>query len=54
MYLHSVDEDQLQSWLDLGWVDTQKREHRPSVAQPIAVIEWNGEGAPPMPPKCER
>jgi len=48
-YFHSVLLTDLAGWLDLGWADTGKRDHRQSVNEPIALIEWQGTEKPPFP-----
>jgi hypothetical protein len=48
-WFHSVLWADLEAWLAVGWIGSPAMEHRPSVAQPIVLIEWRSESPPVFP-----
>jgi hypothetical protein len=46
-HVKAVEVEQLQTWLALGWFETRRDSTH-------VLIEWQGEGRPPVPPKPEK
>lgn len=47
-WLHSVLRSESDAWLKLGW-HACKLDWRPSVKEPIVLMEWKNPGPPPQP-----
>ncbi len=53
-YFQRILDEHVEQFVAAGYVDEGTRVHFPSLAQPEAVVEWQGEGEPPRVERRER